>query len=84
MKGAENRAGDARHVPHPRPGQLFEVSTDELFDYNRLEREERVLDFATRAAKLRDEKPAEAEPNLGWGKRELSWLDEDIWPLLEK
>ena len=24
-----------------------------------------------------------ADPDLGWNDRELRWLDEDIWPLLE-
>ena len=54
----------------PALASFFEVSTDELFDYNRLEREDRVFDFASRAAKLRDDKPAEAEAILREGLKQ--------------
>ncbi len=54
----------------PALASFFDVSTDELFDYNRLEREDRVFDFASRAAKLRDDRPAEAEAILREGLKQ--------------
>lgn len=40
---------------------FFEVSTDELFDFNRLETEQRVLTLCGEIAQWRNERPEEAE-----------------------
>ena len=40
---------------------FFEVSTDELFDFNRLETEEKVLKLCGEIARWRYERPEEAE-----------------------
>lgn len=50
---------------------FFEVSTDELFDFNLLEQEEKVMDIVGKAADLRNEKPAEAEKILRQGLKQF-------------
>ena len=50
---------------------FFEVSTDELFDFNLLEQEERVMDIVGRAAHIRRERPAEAEAILRQGLKQF-------------
>ena len=49
---------------------FFEVSTDELFDFNLIEQEEKVMDIVGKAADLRDEHPAEAEEILRQGLKQ--------------
>ena len=49
---------------------FFEVSTDELFDFNLLEQEARVMEIVGKAADLRDEHPAEAEELLRQGLKQ--------------
>ena len=55
----------------PAIARFFEVSTDELFDFNRLEQEDLVTDFVTRAANIRWERPAEAEEILRQGLKQF-------------
>lgn len=43
---------------------LFEVSTDELFDYNLMEQERKVMDICTAAAEYRFSDPAKSEAML--------------------
>lgn len=50
---------------------FFEVSTDELFDFNLLEQERKVMDICSAAAGLRDERPAEAEAMLREGLKQF-------------
>lgn len=50
---------------------FFEVSTDELFDFNLIEQENRVMDIVSDAAKLRDEHPAQAEEILRQGLKQF-------------
>lgn len=50
---------------------FFEVSTDELFDFNLIEQEEKVMDIVGKAANLRDEHPAEAEEILRQGLKQF-------------
>ena len=50
---------------------FFEVSTDELFDFNLIEQEEKVMDIVGKAADLRDEHPAEAEEILRQGLKQF-------------
>ena len=49
---------------------FFEVSTDELFDFNLIEQEEKVMDIVGKAADLRDDHPAEAEEILRQGLKQ--------------
>lgn len=50
---------------------FFEVSTDELFDFNLLEQEEKVMDIVGKAADIRRERPAEAEEILRQGLKQF-------------
>ena len=50
---------------------FFEVSTDELFDFNLLEQERKVMDICSAAADIRDERPAEAETILREGLKQF-------------
>lgn len=50
---------------------FFEVSTDELFDFNLLEQERKVMDICSAAADIRDERPAEAEAMLREGLKQF-------------
>ena len=50
---------------------FFEVSTDELFDFNLLEQERKVMDICRAAADIRDERPAEAEAMLREGLKQF-------------
>ena len=50
---------------------FFGVSTDELFDFNLLEQESKVMDIVGKAADLRDEHPAEAEETLRQGLKQF-------------
>lgn len=50
---------------------FFEVSTDELFDFNLLEQERKVMDICGAAADIRDERPAEAEAMLREGLKQF-------------
>lgn len=50
---------------------FFEVSTDELFDFNLLEQERKVMDICSAAAGIRDERPAEAEAMLREGLKQF-------------
>ena len=50
---------------------FFEVSTDELFDFNLLEQEEKVMDIVGQAAEIRWERPAEAEAILRQGLKQF-------------
>lgn len=49
---------------------FFEVSTDELFDFNLIKQERRVMDIVSEAARLRDEQPAQAEEILRQGLKQ--------------
>jgi len=55
----------------PAIAHFFEVSTDELFDFNLLEQEEKVMDIVGKAADIRWERPAEAEEILRQGLKQL-------------
>ena len=48
----------------PALASFFEVSTDELFDFNRLETEKRVQEICYAVAEYREEDPARAERTL--------------------
>ena len=50
---------------------FFEVSTDELFDFNLIEQENKVMDIVGKAAEIRDKKPAEAEEILRQGLKQF-------------
>lgn len=50
---------------------FFEVSTDELFDFNLIEQENRVMDIVAKAAELRDEQADEAEAILRQGLKQF-------------
>ena len=50
---------------------FFEVSTDELFDFNLLEQEKKVMDIVGQAADLRDKEPAKAEQILRQGLKQF-------------
>ncbi len=50
---------------------FFEVSTDELFDFNLIEQESKVMDIVGKAADLRDDHPAEAEEILRQGLKQF-------------
>ena len=54
----------------PAIASFFEVSTDELFDFNLLEQEEKVMDIVGKAADIRWERPAEAEEILRQGLKQ--------------
>ena len=55
----------------PAIAHFFEVSTDELFDFNLLEQEEKVMDIVGKAADIRWERPAEAEEILRQGLKQF-------------
>ena len=55
----------------PAIARFFEVSTDELFDFNLLEQEEQVMEIVGRAADIRWERPAEAEEILRQGLKQF-------------
>ena len=55
----------------PAIARFFEVSTDELFDFNLLEQEEKIMDIVGRAADIRWERPAEAEKILRQGLKQF-------------
>lgn len=55
----------------PAIASFFEVSTDELFDFNLAEQERKVMDIVEKAAGLRDECPAEAEDILRQGLKQF-------------
>lgn len=48
----------------PAIASFFEVSTDELFDFNRMETEKRVMEICYAVADYRDEDPLRAEKTL--------------------
>jgi len=50
---------------------FFEVSTDELFDFNLIEQETKVMDIVGKAAEIRWERPAEAEEILRQGLKQF-------------
>lgn len=55
----------------PAIARFFEVSTDELFDFNLLEQEKKVMDIVGKAADIRWERPAEAEAILRQGLKQF-------------
>ncbi len=55
----------------PAIASFFGVSTDELFDFNRMEQEQRVADICYAAAEIRREKPEEAEEMLRQGLKQF-------------
>lgn len=59
----------------PALASFFDVSTDELFDYNRLEAEQKVQDLCGAAADLRDESPQKAEAMLREGLKQFPGND---------
>lgn len=59
----------------PAIASFFEVSTDELFDFNRVEQEEKVMDIVSQAADIRWERPAEAEEILRQGLKQFPGND---------
>ena len=54
----------------PAVASFFGVSTDELFDFNRYETEEKVMEICRRAWAVRDEHPEEAEAILREGLKQ--------------
>lgn len=54
---------------------FFGVSTDELFDFNLIEQERRIMDIVAQAAALRDDRPAEAEELLRQGLKQYPGND---------
>lgn len=50
---------------------FFQVSTDELFDFNLIEQEAKVMDIVGKAAEIRWERPAEAEEILRRGLKQF-------------
>ena len=59
----------------PAIASFFEVSTDELFDFNRIEQEEKVMDIVGQAADIRWDRPAEAEEILRRGLKQFPGND---------
>ena len=59
----------------PAIASFFGISTDELFDFNLYETEERVMAICRRAWKIRDERPAEAEQILREGLKQYPGND---------
>lgn len=59
----------------PAIASFFSVSTDELFDFNLIEQEEKVMDIVGRAADLRWEQPAKAEEILRQGLKQFPGND---------
>ena len=55
----------------PAIASFFGVSTDELFDFNRYETEEKVMEICRRAWAVRDEHPEEAEAILREGLKQF-------------
>lgn len=66
----ENEATMPEVTLIPVIASFFRVSTDELFDYNRLEIERRVEEIYREAARIRDERPDQAESILREGLRQ--------------
>lgn len=54
---------------------FFGVSTDELFDYNRLEVEQKIENICTEAAKFRESDPAKSETMLRDGLKQFPGND---------
>ena len=59
----------------PAIASFFGVSTDELFDFNRYEAEERIMAICREAWKVRDERPGEAEAILREGLKQYPGND---------
>ena len=59
----------------PAIASFFGVSTDELFDFNRYEAEEKVMAICREAWKIRDERPEEAEAILRRGLKQFPGND---------
>ena len=59
----------------PAIASFFGVSTDELFDFNRYEAEEKVMAICREAWKIRDEHPEEAEAILRRGLKQFPGND---------
>ena len=59
----------------PAIASFFGISTDELFDYNRLENEKKVEDICDRAYKYRASDPAKSEEILREGLRQFPGND---------
>lgn len=59
----------------PAIASFFGVSTDELFDYNRLEAEEKVMEICCEAAQYRDSDPSRAEAILRRGLKQYPGND---------
>ena len=59
----------------PALASFFGVSTDELFDFNRYEAEEKVMAICRQAWKVRDERPEEAEVILRGGLKQFPGND---------
>ena len=59
----------------PAIANFFEVSTDELFDFNRLEQEQRVVELCWEAAEIRYDEPAKAEAILREGLKQFPGND---------
>lgn len=59
----------------PALASFFDVSTDELFDYNRFQAEQKIRQITERAYRLRVERPEEAEQILREGLRQFPGND---------
>lgn len=59
----------------PAIAAFFKVSTDDLFDYDRLRHEQLVMDVVWKAAACRDDRPEEAESILRDGLRQFPGND---------
>lgn len=59
----------------PAIASFFGVSTDELFDYNRMEAEKRVMDICREAAEFRRSDPAKSEAMLREGLKQFPGND---------
>lgn len=71
----ENAAAMPDVVLIPAIASFFGVSTDELFDFNRYETEEKVMEICRRSWEIRDERPEEAEKLLREGLKQYPGND---------
>ena len=71
----ENMASMPDVAMIPAIASFFGVSTDELFDFNRYETEEKVMAVCRRAWAVRDERPEEAEAILREGLKQYPGND---------
>ena len=59
----------------PAIASFFNVSTDELFDYNRMEREQKIMEICREAAEYRQSDPGKSEEMLRQGLKQFPGND---------